>query len=107
MLFHGPPGTGKTSTIEAFVNELYGEENIEFMTMNINASSERGIEIVRNKIKNFVSTIPIHRGKPGSPKYKFVIYLANVKTNSFKETLNEFLTFIIIYYNLLYFIIFL
>jgi len=43
------------------------------MTMNINASEERGIEIVRNKIKNFVSTAPIHPGKPGSPAYKFVI----------------------------------
>lgn len=73
LLFYGPPGTGKTSTIEAFINELYGEENVEYMTMNINASEERGIEIVRNKIKNFVSTAPIHSGKPGSPKYKFVI----------------------------------
>lgn len=73
LLFYGPPGTGKTSTIEAFVRELYGEEHVEYMTMNINASEERGIEIVRNKIKNFVSTSPIHPGKPGSPNYKFVI----------------------------------
>jgi replication factor C subunit 3/5 len=73
LLLYGPPGTGKTSTIEAFVNELYGEENVEYMTMNINASEERGIEIIRNKVKNFVSTSPIHPGKPGSPDYKFVI----------------------------------
>lgn len=73
LLFYGPPGTGKTSTIDAFVNELYGKENVDYMTMNINASEERGIEIVRNKIKNFVSTAPIHPGKPGSPGYKFVI----------------------------------
>lgn len=73
LLFYGPPGTGKTSTIESFVNELYGEEYVEYMTMNINASEERGIEIVRNKIKNFVSTTPIRLGKPGSPGYKFVI----------------------------------
>lgn len=73
LLFYGPPGTGKTSTIEAFVNELYGEEYVEYMTMNINASEERGIEIVRNKIKNFVSTSPIHLGKKGAPTYKFVI----------------------------------
>ncbi|VBB18349.1 DNA polymerase III [Yasminevirus sp. GU-2018] len=73
LLFYGPPGTGKTSTIEAFVNELYGQEGVEFMTMNINASEERGIEIVRNKIKDFVSTDPIRAGKAGSPRYKFVI----------------------------------
>ena len=73
LLFYGPPGTGKTSTIEAFVGELYGYENVEYMTMNINASEERGIEIVRNKIKNFVSTIPIKIGNPLAPRYKFVI----------------------------------
>lgn len=73
LLFYGPPGTGKTSTIEAFVNELYGDENVEYMTMNINASEERGIEIVRNKIKNFVSTLPIKIGNTSAPKYKFVI----------------------------------
>jgi replication factor C subunit 3/5 len=72
LLFYGPPGTGKTSTIEAFVSELYGSENVEYMTMNINASEERGIEIVRNKIKNFVSTMPI-KNDPNTPKYKFVI----------------------------------
>lgn len=73
LLFYGPPGTGKTSTIEAFVNELYGDDNVEYMTMNINASEERGIEIVRNKIKNFVSTLPIKIGNSNGPKYKFVI----------------------------------
>jgi replication factor C subunit 3/5 len=75
LLFYGPPGTGKTSTIEAFVNELYGSENVGYMTMNINASEERGIEIVRNKIKNFVSTLPIrnNNAKTNSPRYKFVI----------------------------------
>jgi replication factor C subunit 3/5 len=73
LLFYGPPGTGKTSTIEAFITELYGEDDFEFMTMNINASEERGIDIVRGKIKNFVSTMPIKSGKPNAPKYKFVI----------------------------------
>lgn len=73
MMFYGPPGTGKTSTIEAFVKDLYGIENVKYMTMNINASEERGIEIVRNKIKNFVLTLPIINTSASSPKYKFVI----------------------------------
>lgn len=75
LLFYGPPGTGKTSTIEAFVTELYGEDNVEFMTMNINASEERGIEIVRNKISNFVKTGPVYRVHTDKklPVYKFVI----------------------------------
>lgn len=75
LLFYGPPGTGKTSTIEAFVTELYGDDNVEFMTMNINASEERGIEIVRNKISNFVKTGPVYRVPTDKklPVYKFVI----------------------------------
>jgi replication factor C subunit 3/5 len=73
LLFYGPPGTGKTSTIEAFINELYGEEYVDYVAMKINASEERGIEIVRNKIKDFVSTMPIKMGSPNAPKYKFII----------------------------------
>lgn len=75
LLFYGPPGTGKTSTIDSFVAELYGIDNIEYMTMNINASEERGIEIVRNKIKQFVSTIPVYQEVDNKdiPTYKFVI----------------------------------
>lgn len=73
LMFYGPPGTGKTSTIEAFVRELYGDDNVNYMTMNINASEERGIEIVRNKIKTFVSHNPIHNITSDIPKYKIVI----------------------------------
>jgi replication factor C subunit 3/5 len=53
MLFHGPPGTGKTSSIMACSKELYGEYS-SVMVMELNASDDRGIEIVRNKIKKFV-----------------------------------------------------
>lgn len=53
MLLYGPPGTGKTSTIIACAKELYGKY-YPFMTMELNASDERGIEVVRTRIKNFV-----------------------------------------------------
>lgn len=76
LLFYGPPGTGKTSTIESFLNELYGSHNNDNMVMSINASAERGIDVVRCKISPFVNTKPISSGDPRHikyPKFKFVI----------------------------------
>lgn len=55
LLFHGPSGTGKTSVILSCAREFYGD-NYPYYVLEINASEERGIEVVRNKIMEFVST---------------------------------------------------
>jgi replication factor C subunit 3/5 len=52
LLFHGSPGTGKTSTIMALAKEIYGD-NIVFMVMKLDASDDRGINSVREDIKGF------------------------------------------------------
>lgn len=53
LLFYGPPGTGKTSCIMACAKELYGKK-CSLMVLELNASDDRGIEVVRNRIKRFV-----------------------------------------------------
>ena len=57
LLFHGPAGTGKTSLILAFAKELYGPKFFRQRILELNASDDRGISVVRNKIKGFASKI--------------------------------------------------
>lgn len=52
LLFHGSPGTGKTSTIMALAKEIYGN-NVRLMVMKLDASDDRGINSVREDIKGF------------------------------------------------------
>ena len=52
LLFHGNSGVGKTSTIDAIINKIYGQ-NKKFMVMKLDASDDRGINTVREEIKGF------------------------------------------------------
>jgi len=56
LLFYGPPGTGKTSTILACAKEMYPAKLFNSMVLELNASDDRGIGIVRGQIMNFAST---------------------------------------------------
>ena len=58
LLFSGPPGVGKTATAVSIARELFKDGWNENFT-ELNASDERGIDVVRTKIKNFAKTTPI------------------------------------------------
>jgi len=61
LLFYGPPGGGKTSTIINLIQEYQKQySNVHIINkgniIHLNASDERGIDIIRNQISQFVST---------------------------------------------------
>ena len=58
LLFYGPPGTGKTTTVINLIDkyqEKYNQKR-KGLKIHLNASDDRGIDIIRNQIKQFVNT---------------------------------------------------
>uniref|UniRef100_A0A4W3HPD2 Replication factor C (activator 1) 4 n=1 Tax=Callorhinchus milii TaxID=7868 RepID=A0A4W3HPD2_CALMI len=75
LLFYGPPGTGKTSTILAAARELFGPELYRQRILELNASDERGIQVVREKVKNFAQLTVAGTRSDGktAPPFKIII----------------------------------
>ncbi len=66
LIFAGPAGTGKTTSALALAKELFGDTWKQNF-IELNASDERGIGIIRGKIKDFARTMPI-----GKTKFKII-----------------------------------
>ncbi len=84
LLFSGPPGVGKTAAAISMVRELYGDDwRANFIELN--ASDERGIDVVRHKVKDFARTAPL-----GDAEFK-VIFLdeADALTNDAQSALRR------------------
>ncbi|KAL7416008.1 activator 1 41 kda subunit [Mrakia frigida] len=80
MLFYGPPGTGKTSTILALARQMFGPDAFRTRVLELNASDERGISVVREKIKSFAKETPRNTAAVASdgkvypsPPFKIII----------------------------------
>ncbi len=67
LLFAGPPGTGKTTAAHALARDLYGDNYRQYF-LELNASDERGINVIREKVKEFARS----RTPPGVP-FKIVL----------------------------------
>ena len=74
FIFYGPPGTGKTSAILALAYQLFGPKLISDRILELNASDERKINVVRDKIIKFAKE-SISDPDPDypSPPYKIII----------------------------------
>lgn len=85
LLFYGPPGTGKTTTILACARQLYPKGQFNSMVMELNASDDRGIGVVRGQILNFASTRTIF-----NKGYKLIILdEADAMTNDAQNALRR------------------
>jgi replication factor C subunit 3/5 len=58
LLLYGPPGTGKTSSVMILINEYHKKYNqlASELTITLNASNDRGVDIIRNQISQFVNS---------------------------------------------------
>ena len=71
LIFFGPSGCGKTSTILALAKEMFGEDNYKDRIIELNASDERGINVIREKIKTHAKQSV--KNVDGIPPWKIII----------------------------------
>jgi len=89
LLFAGPAGTGKTTSALALAKELF-EGSLDGNFLELNASDERGIDVVRNNIKDFARTMSL-----GQVPFKIIFLdeadaLTNDAQNALRRTMEKY-----------------
>jgi len=87
LLFAGPAGVGKTTAALCLAREMFGDISHDFLELN--ASDERGIDVVRSKIKDFART------KPMMGDFKIIFLdesdsLTNDAQNAMRRTMEQY-----------------
>src|ERR671939_1832786 len=72
LLFAGPAGVGKTTTALCIARELLGEE-WQRNTLELNASDERGIKMVRERVKEFAAVMKLATGNKDDMFFRIII----------------------------------
>jgi replication factor C small subunit len=88
LLLSGPAGVGKTASATAVARELYGEDWSEHF-LELNASDERGIDVVRDRIKSFA------RSSFGGAEYRIIFLdesdaLTSQAQSALRRTMEQF-----------------
>lgn len=96
LLLHGPPGTGKTSSVLAIAKQLFGNKVYKERVFELNASDERGISIVREKITTISKmSIGMRDENYLCPDYRIIILdeadaMTNDAQTALRKTMEEF-----------------